>query len=78
MFSFFNSKKTTIPAPDWAFFLMMQSIQNLSLKLKLILNLRGINLRYQMVSYVNKNEFGFENLGLSNVAQVCKQHGVNH
>ena len=20
MFSFFNSKKTTIPAPDWAFF----------------------------------------------------------
>ena len=79
MFSFFKSKKTIIPAPEWAFFFDDAEYTKFITEIETYFKSQ----RHQFeisdgIVHVNKNEFGFENLGLSNVAQVCKQHGVNH
>lgn len=74
MFSFFKKKTDETDIPNWASFfdnkeysLFINEIDSYFKKL---------NIEYEICDgeiNVNDNEFGFDNLGLTNVAQVCKQ-----
>ena len=74
MFSFFKKKIGGTEVPEWASFfdgreysLFMKEIDNYFKKLNVKYEIRD----GQMI--VEENEFGFSNLGLTNVGQVCKQ-----
>jgi len=74
MFSLFKKKTGDTNIPEWAAFfddreysLFIEEIDNY---------FHSLNIQYQIADgqvLVNENEFGFSNLGLVNVAQVCKQ-----
>lgn len=74
MFSFFKKKTDKTNVPEWASFfdekeysLFVNEIDNY---------FKNLNIQYEIGDgqiHVSKNEFGFSNLGLTNVAQVCKQ-----
>ena len=74
MFSLFKKKTGDTNIPEWAAFfddreysLFIEEIDNY---------FHSLNIPYQIADgqvLVNENEFGFSNLGLVNVAQVCKQ-----
>lgn len=74
MFSFFNKKNIKTEIPNWALFFenseystFIYEIENYFRKLNIEIEISdGIIL-------VAENELGFSNLGLSNVAQNCKQ-----
>lgn len=74
MFSFFKKKTDKTNVPEWASFfdekeysLFVNEIDNY---------FKNLNIQYEIGDgqiHVSENEFGFSNLGLTNVAQVCKQ-----
>lgn len=74
MFSFFKKKTDKTNVPEWASFF---DEKEYSLFINEIDNyLKNLNIQYEIGDgqiHVNETEFGFGNLGLMNVAQVCKQ-----
>ncbi|HMS69025.1 MAG TPA: hypothetical protein PKD18_12845 [Saprospiraceae bacterium] len=79
MFSFFKKKTDDTPIPEWASFF---DSKEYTLFIKEIENyLKSLNIQFTVGDGqvdVNENEFGFNNLGLVNVAQVCKQEDKKH
>lgn len=74
MFLFFKKKSDDTNIPEWASFfdnkeynLFSKEIENYFKSLNIQFTIRDGQVE------VNENEFGFSNLGLVNVAQVCKQ-----
>jgi hypothetical protein len=74
MFSFFKKKTDKTNVPEWASFF---DEKEYSLFINEIDNyFKNLNIQFEIGDgqiHVNENEFGFSNLGLMNVAQVCKQ-----
>lgn len=74
MFSFFNKKNIKLDIPKWAIFfdnseysIFLYEIENYFKKIDIQFEIAdGIIITYE-------NKFGLNNLGLSNVAQICKQ-----
>lgn len=79
MFSFFKKKSDDTNIPEWASFF---DSKEYTLFIKEIENyLKSLNIQFTIGDgqvVVNENEFGFNNLGLVNVAQVCKQEDKKH
>src|SRR4030095_4326758 len=79
MFSFFKTNGSDTSVPEWALFfngkeysLFIREIDNYFQKL---------NIQYEILGgqvMVDENEFGTGQLGLLNVAQLCKQVGPNN
>lgn len=72
MFSIFK-KKGNIQVPGWASFFSKSEYQIFNKEINRYFN--GLRLDYSIkkgVVNINKNELGFNKLGLTNVAQVCK------
>jgi hypothetical protein len=74
MKSFFKKKTNETNVPEWASFfdsneysLFIEEVENY---------FKNLNVRYELADgelFAEENEFGFSNLGLVNLAQVCKQ-----
>ncbi len=79
MFSLFKKKQPAANVPEWAAILT-------SKEYPLFINaldsyFTSKNITYTIgdgVVQVSENDFGFQQLGLSNIVQVCKQHGPKH
>ncbi|TCN60875.1 hypothetical protein [Flavobacterium circumlabens] len=74
MGSFFNKKNIKTEIPNWASFFenseystFIYEIENYFRKLNIVIEI------FDGIILVTENDFGFSNLGLSNVAQNCKQ-----
>ena len=74
MFSFFKKKESDEPVPEWAYFFsaseyntFVQELENYFMHLNIPFELGN------GVANVDENVFGFGVLGLTNVAQMCKQ-----
>ncbi|WP_428232723.1 hypothetical protein [Flavobacterium sp.] len=74
MFSFFNRRNTKPDIPNWASFFENSEY---SIFIYEIENYFGkLNIQFEIsdgIITTNQNEFRLSNLGLSNVAQICKQ-----
>lgn len=78
MFSFFQ-KNETVLVPEWASFFSGKEYSRFNSEL--ISYFDKLNIEYKIsdgIVNVNKEIFGFSNLGLTNVAQVCKQEAIKH
>jgi hypothetical protein len=79
MFSFFKKKTGSNHIPAWASFF---DSKEYSIFIKELDNyFRQLNIDYNLGDgqiSVNESDFGFDKLGLTNVAQVCKQASINH
>lgn len=79
MFSFFKKNSEDTKIPEWASFF---DIKEYTLFIKEVENyFKSLNIQFKIGNGqvdVNENEFGFSNLGLVNVAQVCKQDDQKH
>jgi len=79
MVSFFRKKTGKVNIPEWASFF---GGKEYALFIKEIDNyFKNRNIKYEMGDgqiHIDKNEFGFSNLGLMNVAQICKQEDIRH
>ena len=74
MKSFFKKKTNETNVPEWASFfdnneysLFIEEVENY---------FKNLNIQYELADgelFAEENEFGFSNLGLVNLAQVCKQ-----
>jgi hypothetical protein len=74
MFSFFKKKSDDGNVPGWASFLNGNEYSAFIKEIDKYFKM--LNIEYEIGDgqiLVNENEFGFSNLGLVNVAQVCKQ-----
>lgn len=74
MFSFFRKKSDDTPVPEWAAF--FNSRQYSAFTKELDGYFRSINVRYELgdgILHVGENSFGFTQLGLMNVSQMCVQ-----
>jgi hypothetical protein len=74
MFSFFNKKNTKTETPNWASFFDNSEYSTFIYEIENYF--KKINIQFEIsdgIITVNENEFGLSNLGLSNVAQNCKQ-----
>lgn len=74
MFSIFKKKNSTNDIPEWASFFSKSEY----LKFDKEINGYFEKLKIEFtvndgIANVDENEFGFQNLGLTNVAQICKQ-----
>ena len=76
MLSFLKKKNSDIAVPEWASFFNHSEYQKFSNEVNNYF--KKLNLNYQIsdgVINVQENYFGFNNLGLTNVSQVCKREG---
>ncbi|MDU1890755.1 MAG: hypothetical protein E6767_08695 [Dysgonomonas sp.] len=79
MFSFFKKKKgSQISVPDWATFMtpkeysiFIKATEEYFNKLNI-----GYSIENEGVVLVSENDFGFGQLGLHNIAQICKQNDI--
>jgi hypothetical protein len=84
MFSFFKKKKTEpttsiVPiVPEWASFFTVEEYKAFMKNVDAYF--KQLNINYEVGDgeiLVDPNEFGYERMGLMNVAQVCKQHEIS-
>jgi hypothetical protein len=77
MFSFFKrnkGKEEEVPVPDWASFFTKQEYNTFIKELGNYLHKKGMTFTIQnSQAIVDRELFGAKQLGLTNVAQVCKQ-----
>lgn len=74
MFSIFKKKDNNKDTPDWASFFSNSEYQAFDKEINRYFEKLKIDFTINNgIVNVNENEFGFENLGLINIAQVCKQ-----
>ncbi|OXE98197.1 hypothetical protein, partial [Flavobacterium araucananum] len=74
MFSFFNRKNTKPDIPNWAGFFKNSEYSIFIYEIEYYFN--KLNIKFEIsdgIIATDQNEFGLSNLGLSNVAQICKQ-----
>lgn len=79
MFSFFKKKADSTNVPEWASFFNGNEYAVFITEIDKYF--KKLNIPYQISDgqiLVNQNEFGFGNMGLVNVAQVCKQGKAGH
>ena len=79
MFSFFKKKGSDASVPDWATFFSAAEYKAFVSELENYF--KQLNVEYELgdgVVNVDENAFGFGKLGLTNVAQVCKQGNPKH
>lgn len=78
MFSFFN-KKNKYPVPEWASFFTEKEFNDFVKELNAYFQPKGISPDLEAgLVIVNDQEFGAEQLGLYNLAQICKQAPAKH
>lgn len=74
MFSFFNKKNNKTEIPNWASFFENSEYSTFIYEIENYF--KKLNIEFEIsdgIVLVTENELGFSNLGLSNVAQNCKQ-----
>ncbi|MEQ8477043.1 hypothetical protein [Fulvivirga sp.] len=77
MFSLFRKRENQLVVPEWANFLGSDEYSRFLKSLDKYFAKKGIV--YQIsegVIYVKEDDFGFNQLGLANVAQLCKLEGI--
>lgn len=75
MFSFFRNNKERIEIPNWAYFFDVEEYQEFTRALQHYFSSKNIEYIVENgVLATNDKSFGYESLGLTNVAQVCKQN----
>ncbi len=77
MFSLFKKKKNEPKVPEWANFLTSSEYEKFLESIEKYFKNKGI--AYELsdgVIHVKNDDFGFNQLGLSNVAQLCKLEGI--
>ena len=79
MFSFFNRKNIKSEIPNWASFFSISEYSNFIYEIESYFKIINIPIKiFDGIIILDENEFGFSNLGLSNVAQNCKQVKTNN
>jgi len=74
MFSFFNRKNNQTDLPQWASFFNTSEYSTFIYEIEYYFKKKKIQIEIsEGIINVEQNEFGLNNLGLSNVAQICKQ-----
>lgn len=79
MFSFFKKKTDDTNIPEWASFFDNKEYSAFIKEIETYF--KNLNIQFEIGDgqiETNDNEFGFSNLGLVNVAQVCKQEDKKH
>lgn len=79
MFSFFKKKTDDTNIPEWASFFDNKEYSTFIKEIETYF--KNLNIHFEIGDgqiETNDNEFGFSNLGLVNVAQVCKQDDKRH
>jgi hypothetical protein len=79
MFSFFKKKTDDTNIPEWASFFDNKEYSAFIKEIETYF--KNLNIQFKIGDgqiETNENEFGFSNLGLVNVAQVCKQEDKKH
>jgi len=79
MFSFFKKKTDDTNIPEWASFFDNKEYSAFIKEIETYF--KNLNIQFEIGDgqiETNENEFGFSNLGLVNVAQVCKQEDKKH
>lgn len=79
MFSFFKKNKDRVEIPNWAYFFDEKEYNEFTKALHHYFSSKNIEYVIENgVLTTNDKSFGYENLGLTNVAQVCKQNESKH
>lgn len=79
MFSLFKKKSDEPNVPKWASFFHYKEYSIFIKEIEIYF--KNLNIQFEIGEgqiEVDENEFGFNNLGLVNVAQICKQEDKKH
>lgn len=79
MFSFFKRKKSDVVVPEWASILTLDQYEAFTKALQKYFARKKVD--YQLkdgIVEVEENVFGFGQMGLMNLIQVCKQQDLKH